>query len=229
MKNNFLKNLTKANGFHAKYSTQTELIEKLYLKAIIESYHNICSLKSNLDFSKKKENDIRDLFIRDFKYNNSYLTNYINYKIISIASENQANTKNETSRTDIELFCTGLSFVVECKRLKSTETRYVQGRKNKDGIYKPDGLEKFLNLTYSENDDKAAMVSFVIQGNITNIREGLKTKVKEFKPTSNTEKLSKLECADWEHSFQSAHIRDDKTDIHLYHLFFDFSKKKWLK
>ena len=54
----------------------------------------------------------------------------------------------------------------------------MKGRKNKDGIYEPDGLEKFLNLTYSENDDKAAMVSFIIQGKITNISEGLKTKVK---------------------------------------------------
>lgn len=224
MKNDYLKNLTKTNGFLAKYSTQTEIIEKLYLKAIIESYNNIISQTLvGTNFSKEKENDIRNLFIRDFKYQNSYLKNYINHKIIFIASENQANTKNEVSRTDIELLCTGLSFVVECKRLKSAETRYLQGRKNKDGIYEPDGLEKFLNLTYSENDDKAAMVSFIVKGKIAKITEGLKTKVRKFRTTSNVEELSKLTCSNWVHSFQSEHIRNDKTNIHLYHLFFDFS------
>ena len=205
-----------------RFPKPQDLIEDLFLRATVEAYHRI---KLKLSVKNMIENDIRNLFIKDFKIDNSPLNEYIQNKTITITSENQANTKSLIQRTDIEFHSNihQIQFVIECKRLSSAETRYVQGT-IKNGQYEIDGLEKFLHLNYAENDSIAAMVGFVINGNIAHITNGLKEKIMIFKPASKMNIHIDLKCIDWDNSFQSVHLKTDDTDLLLYHLFFDFSK-----
>jgi hypothetical protein len=66
------------------------------------------------------------------------------------------------------------------------------------------------------------MIGFVINGEIKPIVAALKTKVNGFHFSPGFENLLKKRCSDWEYSFQSRHDRSNNTQIHLYHLFFDF-------
>lgn len=220
--------IIKLESFISKYPTVIALIENIYLMAIIEAYHWI-----NTHDSVKglHENEIRNKFTHHFKRRNSLLKGYINNYTIVLTKENEVYTKDETQRTDIELFSTGHEnkFVVECKRLKSAETRYVHGSPDKNGDYEIDGMEKFIELIYSEGDEYAGMIGFIIQGNPINIVNKLKLKIKDFYPSSDIASLLEQKCADWELSFQSKHIRNNNKAIHFYHIFFDFVSVSFVK
>ena len=205
----------------ARYPKQEDLIESLFLKATIDAYHRI---KFKPKVKSMIENDIRNLFIEDFKTTNAPLNSYIQNNVISIASENQANTTSLVQRTDIELHSNihQIQFVIECKRLSSTETRYIQGT-TKNGQYEIDGLEKFLHLQYAENEEIAAMVGFVIKGDVAKITSGLKEKVALFHPDEAMNTHINLLCNGWHNSFQSTHLKNNMKPLLLYHLFFDFS------
>jgi hypothetical protein len=205
-----------------RFPKPQDLIEDLFLRATVDAYHRI---KIESVVKNMVENDIRNLFIKDFKIDNSPLNEYIQNKTITLTSENQANTKNLVQRTDIEFHSNihQIQFVIECKRLSSAETRYVQGAV-KNGKYEIDGLEKFLHLNYAENDNIAAMVGFVVNGNVVNITGGLKEKIMIFEPASNMNTHIDMKCIGWDNSFQSVHLKKDNTDLLIYHLFFDFSK-----
>ncbi len=205
-----------------RYPRPQELIEGLFLRATVDAHHRI-KLKPNV--KGMVENDIRNLFIEDFKVSNSPLNGYIQNKVITLTSENQANTKSLVQRTDIEFHSNihQIQFVIECKRLSSAETRYVQGT-TKNGKYEIDGLEKFIHLNYAENDKIAAMVAFVVNGDISKVINSLKQKVQAFYPAQTMDSYINLQCVDCDNSFQSVHLKSDKTELLLYHLFFDFSK-----
>ena len=205
-----------------RYPRPQELIEGLFLRATVDAHHRI-KLKSSI--KSMIENDIRNLFIEDFKVSNSPLNSYIQNKVITLTSENQANTKSLIQRTDIEFHSNihQIQFVIECKRLSSAETRYVKGT-TKNGKYEIDGLEKFIHINYGENDKIAAMIGFVVSGDVAKITSGLKQKVVNFYPASTMSSHINLQCIGWDNSFQSTHLKTDKTELLLYHLFFDFSK-----
>ena len=170
-----------------------------------------------------RENDIRNKFTHHFKHHNSLLKEYINNCTIMLTKENEACTRDETQRTDIELFVSWYGkFVVECKRLNSAETRYIHARTDKEGAYNVDGMEKFIELIYSEGDEYAGMIGFIIKGNAAKIANKLKLKIEDFHPSCVITSLLEQKCADWELSFQSKHIRTNNEAIHFYHIFFDF-------
>ena len=206
----------------ARYPEPQDLVEGLFLRAFIDAYHRV---KFEPKVKSLNENDIRNLFIADFKESNIPLNKYIQNNVITIASENQANTKNLVQRTDIELHSGihQIHFVIECKKLSSAETRYVQGT-TKNGKYEIDGLEKFLDLQYAENESKAAMVGFVVSGDVVKITKSLKQKVAVFNPHKKMNAYIDLQCIGWDNSFQSLHLKKDSSSLSLYHLFFDFSK-----
>lgn len=225
MTNPFYDNtIIKLESFIFKYPTISALIEKIYLLAIIEAYHWI---KKHDNVEGLLENEIRNKFTHHFKHHNSLLREYINNYTIVLTKENEVYTKDETQRTDIELISPGHEhkFVVECKRLNSAETRYVHGTTNKEGTYKIDGMEKFIELIYSEGDEYAGMIGFIVKGNSIKIINKLKLKIENFYPSSDISSLLAQKCADWELSFQSKHIRNNKKLIHFYHIFFDFLPK----
>lgn len=222
MMNPFLsERIFKLEKFVSKYGSIEGLIENLYLKAIIEAYGWI---RTNESIEGLSENKIRNRFIHNFKHENSILKEYIGNLTIVLTKENEAYTQDELKRTDFELISSDYQkkFVVECKRLGSVETRYVNGVHDKDGNYQPDGLEKFIKLLYSEGDEYAGMVGFIVEGNPHNIVVGLKTKAQNLYPSDDAAHLHDKRCIDWALSFQSKHIRKDGTTIHLYHLFCDF-------
>lgn len=204
----------------ARYPEPQDLVEGLFLRAIIDAYHRI---KFRPEVKNMNENDIRNLFIEDFKQSNTPLNKYIQNNVITIASENQANTKSLIQRTDIELHSNIhlIHFVIECKRLSSAETRYVQGT-TKNGKYEIDGLEKFLHLQYAENESIAAMVGFIVGGDVVKITNGLKQKVAIFNPDKKMNAYIDLQCIGWENSFQSFHLKTNRSTLLLFHLFFDF-------
>lgn len=206
----------------ARYPKPQNLIEDLFLKATVDAYHRI---KLTSTMKSMIENDIRNLFIEDFKRANAPLNKYIQNNVITLASENQANTKSLVQRTDIELHSNihQIHFVIECKRLSSAETRYVQGT-TKNGKYEIDGLEKFLHLQYAENESIAAMIGFVVNRDVVKITRGLQQKVVIFNPDKKMNAYIDLQCVGWENSFQSLHLKKNKSSLLLYHLFFDFSK-----
>jgi hypothetical protein len=195
-----------------KYPTQKDIIEKLYLNGIIRSYNNINQTEGNCEL---KENEIRNKFIYDFKYHNTDFEKLINNKILYFASENQTVKEDGTIyRTDIEFIISSFGlFTIECKKLKSAESRYIN-----------DGISRFTDLKYSEKEEYAGMIGFVCSGHISKIVNNLKPKVRAFCFANDSDNVLNKKCVDWEFSFQSKHLRTDGSIIHLYHLFFDFSE-----
>lgn len=102
--------------------------------------------------------------------------------------------------------------MIECKRLTYADNRYLDG-----------GVKRYVELKYAQDNNHAGMFGFIIRGEIKPIMEALKSKVKAFHFSPGFESLLKKSCSGWEYSFQSRHARNNKTDIHLYHLFFDFA------
>lgn len=217
--------MTAFKGFRAKYSSHKEVIEQLYLKAFINSFERIKDIEN---INTLIENQIRDKFQYDFEHNNPLITEYINNQTITFNSESQIITEDDKYRTDIKLFCAWYrkQFIVECKRLKSAHKDYVEGRYNKEkNKYQVNGIERFVTATYAKNDDYAGLIGFIINKNPDKIVKRLKSKIIAFHPATNIEFLLKQKCVDWDLSFQSKHIRTNTTEIHLYHLFFDFSSQ----
>lgn len=215
-----IRQIRKLKKFLEQYPSETSLIEELYMKAILESYPRVKAING---VSNYLENGIRNEFVRDFKNSSTLLKTFIQNKTIVLTAENQVNTADLTQRTDIEFHCTfhEHTFVVECKRLSSAESRYVHGRKA-NGIYKIDGMEKFIHLIYSKDDRQASMVSFVVKGDVDKITNSLKAKIEIAHPSTNMDGFISKKCLDWNSSFQSEHLRSNNCSIHLYHLFLDF-------
>jgi len=207
--------------FVAKFPTVQSLIEQLYLAAIVDAYARIQAIPG---IRRLKENNIRNEVVRDFRFNNPIISSYFQSKIIYLAAENQANTATLEQRTDLEIHSGHHEhiFVIECKNLKSAESRYVHGRTN-EGTYQHDGLEKFIDLTYAETDLEGAMLSFVVGGNPESVVNSLIVKVLTFHPSSTCVHLSNQRCIGWSLSFQSSHICSNGKEFRLYHLFYDLT------
>lgn len=214
--------ISRVKSFALRYESQKDVIEKLYLPAILESHQRVILIHG---ISKLIENKIRDEFVKDFISKNTLLREYIANNTLKFTNENRiiSESKNEF-RTDIEFFISFYgNFVIECKRLSSAESRYIKGRAV-NGEYKIDGIERFVNLAYSKNDTFACMLAFVINGNPKLIMEKLRDLVESFHPSKIPNNLIKKRCGEWEMSFQSLHNRADNTDIQIYHFFFPFIK-----
>lgn len=187
------------------FKTKEELYENLYLRAFIDSYRRIG--KDSI-----LEEKIRDKFVYDFEWKNPLTKDLIQQQILILTWERWLNAaEEEKSRADISFSISGFEFIIECKRLKYADYRYLD-----------DGVKRFVRLKYAKNDTHGGMIGLVIGGDIEKIVNNLKPKVKGFHFSPGFENLLKKSCLTWEHSFQSVHDRSDNTCIHLYHLFFDF-------
>jgi len=182
------------------YSSKQELIEKLFIQSLKDSYNRI-------DQNIGHENEIRDRFMKDLYQTDSEIKKWLQLKYIDLIWENWVFTPDfELARTDIAFKLTGLHFILECKRLKSADKAYVD-----------EGLERFINLKYAKGDEYAGMIGFVISGDNKSISSDLQNKIR---PLNHTLSISKSSL---EPFFNSTHQRSDTSQIELYHLFFDFA------
>lgn len=181
------------------YSTKQDIIENLFIKSLIESYNRI-------DKNISVENEIRDRFIKDLYTTDSQIKRWLQLKIIYLDWENWVFTNEfELARTDITFKLTGLEFILECKRLKSPDKAYID-----------EGLEQFIKLKYSKGDEYAGMIGFVVSGDSKIISNELRNKIEVLVHATSISNISSL------NRFESNHARIDKTQICVYHLFFDF-------
>lgn len=189
------------------YKSKQDLIENLYLKAIIDSYERI-----NKTFGI--ENEIRDRFVHDFHYKNPLLMKWIQANIIYINWERWVfKNEEDLGRADLSFAISGLEFIIECKRLKNASQKYID-----------EGLHRFINQDYSANETYAGMLGFVIGGEIENISSGILRKCETEKCIHNT--FAQQKYTNWEYSFKTAHLRKDCSAINIYHLFLNFNKNK---
>lgn len=194
------------------YKSKKDVYENLYLKAIVDSYRRI-------DKTPGLENEIRDRFIFDLERENLLTKNLIQNNILQLDFERQHFvSKLEKRRSDIVFFLSGFDrFIIECKRL------FKEVSKNSE--YINEGLKRFVELKYSDKANFAGMMGFVVAGNILSITNDLSAKVKDYFFALTQSNLSTKTCVDWEYSFQSKHNRMNNTQIHIYHLFFEFLEK----
>ncbi|MEA3444217.1 MAG: hypothetical protein U9R19_05760, partial [Bacteroidota bacterium] len=157
------------------------------------------------------ENDIRDRFINDFYYDSTLLKGLINRNILFVNWERWVfKNENDLGRTDLSFAISGIEFIVECKRLKSANSQYIN-----------DGLYRFINKDYSENESYAGMMGFVVEGDIKSVCSSLETKCKKESYCVNDFVNSKTYNA--ENSFVTSHNRKEIKAINIYHLFFEFN------
>lgn len=182
------------------YDSKKDLIENLFIKSLKESYNRI-------DKNIGHENEIRDRFMKDLYQTDSDIQKWLQLKYIDLIWENWVFTPDfELARTDIAFKLTGLHFILECKRLKSADKAYIN-----------EGLERFVNLKYAQDDEYAGMVGFVISGDQSKISEGLQKKIKTLDHTLSVIPTYPVPF------FNTSHKRSDASEIELYHMFFDFT------
>ena len=146
------------------YRSKKDLYENLYLRSTVDTYRRI-------NKSAALENEIRDRFILDLERKNQLTRDLIQNDILQLDFERQHFVSpSEKRRTDIVFFITGFGkFTVECKRLFKEPSRNEE--------YINEGLKRFVELKYSENEAYAGMIGFVVSGNIRTITEDVSTKV----------------------------------------------------
>ncbi len=224
--NNIVKDVSEMIFFRTKFKSFQILIEELFLIALTDSYERLIHIQ---DINLLSENKIRNELQYDIEHNNNIITDYINNETITFNSEPQIVKENEIYRTDIKLFCSWFrrSFIIECKKFNPYNNDYIQGHFNKEkNKHEYNGIERFTERIYAEKDEYAGMLGFICTGDI-NIRfKDLKAKVRNYKLANNSEKLLNQKSVNWEFSFQSKHIKNNDSEIHLYHLLFDFRSKR---
>ncbi|MRT92487.1 hypothetical protein [Ancylomarina sp. 16SWW S1-10-2] len=201
-KNQFIRFGLSILGFKSKQ----DLIENLFIKSINDSYERI-------DKNVGIENDIRDRFIHDFYYDSKLLKDLINKNILFVNWEKWVfKNEDDLGRTDLSFALSGCEYIVECKRLKSASSQYIN-----------EGLYRFINKDYAENESYAGMIGFVVAGDINSICSSLKEKCQKESYTDNDFVRSKTDKVNT--SFVSSHNRVGRNAINIYHLFFEFKMK----
>jgi len=181
------------------YSSKQDIIENLFIKSLVDSYNRV-------DKNIGVENEIRDRIVRDLYTVDSRIKFWLQYKIIYLDWENWVFTPEfELGRTDIAFKLTGLQFIIECKRLRNASNAYIT-----------EGLDRFISLQYAQGDEFAGMMGFIIAGDKVTICKELRGKIKALEHTTSLSEIY------YSSSFNSDHIRNDKSQIGIYHLFLDF-------
>lgn len=188
----------------SRYSSKKE-IKDLCFKALIDTYQRIKKIKG---IKLLNENRIRDKFVIDLEKKNTMIRHALNNYIIIIVPEswNAIKRKRADIRFILPFNCHNLIF--ECKKLRSAEQRYLD-----------DGLIRFIRLDYSEKEDDAGMLGYVINPKRFSV---IISKIKEKVCKFHFRSLIDEPILGYQHSFKSVHIRVDSREILICHLFFKF-------
>jgi hypothetical protein len=188
-----------------KYTSTTDLIENLYLKALIDAYPTVRAIKNICAFN---ENKIRNEFQHIIQYKSGRLSLLIEERLITLGVENQIVTvSQENKRTDIEFNIPGLKYIVECKKVKGVNrAQYIDS-----------GISRFVQHEYTNKYDYfASMCSFVVKGDVDKIVLGTKKRVDDYHCTEIRD--DKIGTFDY---FYSKHTKVDEAELLISHLFFD--------
>jgi len=186
------------------YQSKQDLIENLFIKSIYDTYNRV-------DKQIGIENEIRDRFIYDFYQNSTLLKGLINKNILFVNWERWVfKNAEDLGRTDLSFAISGFEFIIECKRLKNASPKYIS-----------DGLSRFVNKNYSENESYAGMIGFIIEGNIKSICSSLMEKCKQVNFIESEFTRSKDDAPVT--SFNTSHKREGTDEINIYHLFLEFN------
>ena len=200
MKQFFKETLKEASRYQSKKE-----IEDLCFRSLIDSYNRVKQIKG---IASLNENKIRDEFIIDLETKNNLIKHAIDNFIIIVIPESWDPLKRKRSDIRFILPLIKRNLVFECKKLSSAEKRYLD-----------EGLLRFIKLEYSERDEHAGMIGFIIKPkNLVDIISKIKEKVCKFHFSCLIDK----EVFEWPYSFQSIHVRVDSREILIYHLFFKF-------
>jgi len=188
----------------SRYHSKKE-IEELCFKSLIDSYRRV---KQIAGIGSLNENKIRDHFIVDLEKKNDLIRHAIDNHIIIVIPESWDAVKRK--RADIRFILPFINrdLIFECKKLYSAERRYLD-----------DGLGRFIRLEYSEQEDDAGMIGFVINPkSLIDVTSRIKKIVCKF----HFLRLIDKQVLGWPYSFQSLHVRIDSREILICHLFFEF-------
>lgn len=195
---------------HFEFQTYDELIEGLYIRAILDSYSRL-SLQA--DLPELTENKIRNRLIYDLEHKNPILKGFFENNLLKFSAENTLVSEDDsTVRTDIEffLFIEG-TFIIECKKLSSYSQAYIL-----------EGVHRFVTKQYAAKANQAAMLAFMVKGNIDKVCHKTKKKVLAEESCLQHPRVDLL-CSEHRHSFHSLHNRVDTEHILLHHVFLDFT------
>jgi hypothetical protein len=193
----------------SRYSSLTELVEQLYVPAILESYKR---LVQEPEIPSLSENKIRNKFARDLEYCNGILKELLDQNILYLVYEATKvyEMNDETSRTDIEFLMPVFGrFIVECKKQDSYSSDYII-----EGVY------RFRDGKYQSKE--ACMLAFIVGGKLAKIVSKTKTIIEADSSFVPSEILEAV-CATHPHSFHSMHYRVSTSPILIHHIFLDFT------
>lgn len=192
----------------SRYSSLTELVEHLYVPAILESY---VRLVRQPDLHTLSEPQIRNRLAVDLENRNSLLKELLDNDILHLAYENtKVNALNDkTYRTDIEFLLSCFAkFIIECKKQDSFSSDYIN-----------EGIHRFRDEKYKAKE--ACMLAFIVGGHIATILNKTKSTV-EADPSFVPATIHEAVCATHPHSFHSTHISVSAQPIFIHHIFLDF-------
>jgi hypothetical protein len=201
------------------FTSKKEVYENLYLQAIIDSYQHIDKTIPIRENRKRqdRENDIRDRFYWDLTNRNILTKNLVDEDVLKIDFESwKMISESEKRRVDLVFFMSYFgSFEIECKLL------FQEPSKNKP--YLNNGLIRFIELKYAQNNECAGMMGFVVSGDIEKIQNEITKETEKFHPTDSKQQDCQL---NWKNSFISHHRKINNSDIQIYHLLFIFTEQK---
>lgn len=199
----------------AKYSKDFEGIRTLILEHIVVAYHE---LKNNEKWkSVSAETDFSDLVVEQLQQYTLFV-----YNIFIVNREPQEGLYVNKGYLDIKInIATDRRyFAFECKKLDAKT-----GISSLQQKYIDEGLARYIAGKYAKEVDFGGMLGFVVAGNVANIINDMKKKVKIYCFVHTHAHLLNILCNNCSTSFQSKHERENNLgNIHIYHLFLNFIK-----
>lgn len=174
------------------------------------------------------EREIRDSILKNYLNNNSTRkkVNLVDFLFdgepIEYPDRGLVDIKISTKNTFID---TSAYYIIECKRL---DDKNLLGNNGLNAKYISEGIIRFVSGHYSSYDNMCGMIGFIVKSiNIANNISNINTLLKKPK-FSNANKIDELKSdnfiENFNQSYLSTHKSNNRSNINIYHLMFDFSK-----
>lgn len=192
-----------------RFQRKEQLINNMVLKPIMEAYELV---KKERDIVNDIENTVTRKLVWHLKKNTS-ISKLCEKRTLSIVMRRlELITIDDVCEPDIQFRVhRSLWMDIEAKRIYSGNKWSLSEYLGKEGI------DRFLTGYYSSNDNNAAMLGYVQNGNLNKIIKNAKTGIskKQCIKNSNVKGIN--------NSFVSIHNRIINNDIAIYHLFLYFT------